>query len=282
MLPASLLAELRPVTGEIGKVTALAGGDIAHAWRLRSQKGEFFLKTHRNPPPGFFASEAEGLRSLEQRGVRVPRVLACTESYLLLEYIAPGQHDYRKAGAMLASLHAAGEGFYGAAQDNYLATLLQPNGLVADWAEFYLKNRLGFCLRKMRHMSERENALWQKFAEKVRPLLGECPSPAWLHGDLWSGNLLMGKDGPCFIDPACYAGDPLIDIAMTRLFGGFSQAFYDGYYGELPRRAHEDELIRIYQLYPLLVHALLFDGAACRYSGYYSRAAAIRDWFVGI
>jgi len=61
----------------------------------------------------------------------------------------------------------------------------------------------------------------------VTPLLDSCKSYSLLHGALWPGNLLYSKWGPVFIDPACYYRAALIDIAMSQLFGGLGEAFYD-------------------------------------------------------
>ena len=67
------------------------------------------------------------------------------------------------------------------------------------------------------------------------------------------------KDFHVFIDPAVYAGDPIVDIAMTKLFGGFPASFYEGYEEVSPISGSEiDVKIELYQLYYLLVHVALF------------------------
>lgn len=283
MFPAALAEIARSVekiTGTWRFTAPLAGGDIATVLRIDAERGKFVLKTHRAAPSGLFASEAAGLASLAERGVRVPAVLAAAENYLLLQYLSPGSDDYFAAGVMLGRLHRSAQAMYGAPSDNYLATIRQPNGVSANWSEFFLTRRIGFCLDRLRGLPRSEEERWSSFARAVETLLSTCPRPSWLHGDLWAGNLLMSAEGPAVIDPACYAGDPLVDIAMTRLFGGFPEQFYAGYRSVLPVREHEAELIRIYQLYPLLIHALLFDAGDSRASGYYRRAAALRDAFL--
>lgn len=83
--------------------------------------------------------------------------------------------------------------------------------------------------------------------------------PSLLHGDLWSGNFLSAHDGtPCLVDPAVYYGHRETDIAMTRLFGGFSQAFYEAYNHHFPLEPGWESRISLNQLYPLLVHVNLF------------------------
>jgi len=45
-----------------------------------------------------------------------------------------------------------------------------------------------------------------------------------------AGNAAADKQGcPVIFDPACYYGDREADLAMTELFGGFSQDFYAAY-----------------------------------------------------
>ncbi|MFO1469966.1 MAG: fructosamine kinase family protein [Turneriella sp.] len=247
----------------------LAGGDIALVQRLHTQNGDYVLKS--GTGNGVFASEAYGLMLMAQAGVTVPEVVDHSDSYLLMRYLPPGKADEVTAGKMLGRLHEAPSAGFGLDRDTYLATLLQNNQTSESWADFYLAQRL-FPL--VAEVNADDLAQWRQFGERVRPLLAACSFPALLHGDLWSGNLYYSATGPVFIDPACYFGDPLVDVAMTRLFGGFAQNFYSAYFDVVGRRDSEADLLRIYQLYPLLVHARLFGG------GYYHRACAVRDAYL--
>ena len=84
-------------------------------------------------------------------------------------------------------------------------------------------------------------------------------NPSLLHGDLWGGNYLISLDGtPYLIDPAVYYGHSEMDLAMTRLFGGFSSSFFNTYYDIVPPHPHQSDLTALYQLYYLLVHLNLF------------------------
>ena len=86
--------------------------------------------------------------------------------------------------------------------------------------------------------------------------------PSLLHGDLWSGNFLIDHSGhACIIDPAVYYGNREADIAMTKLFGGFSEEFYSNYNDYLPMINGWQERMPIWNLYPLLVHANLFGSS---------------------
>jgi protein-ribulosamine 3-kinase len=80
-----------------------------------------------------------------------------------------------------------------------------------------------------------------------------------IHGDLWSGNFLCDESGgPVLIDPAVAYGHREMDLAMSRLFGGFDAKFYQAYDEDWPLELGFMERIEIYQLYYLLVHVNLF------------------------
>ena len=65
-----------------------------------------------------------------------------------------------------------------------------------------------------------------------------------------------------FLDPAIYYGHPEIELAFTTLFGTFGEAFF-ARYGELHPIAPGffDVRRELYNLYPLLVHTVLFGGS---------------------
>ena len=69
------------------------------------------------------------------------------------------------------------------------------------------------------------------------------------------------KEGGSIYDPAVYFGHREMDIAMTKLFGGFSALFYDGYNSIYPLQSGFDSRQQLCNLYPLLVHANLFGGS---------------------
>ena len=62
-------------------------------------------------------------------------------------------------------------------------------------------------------------------------------------------------------DPAVYYGDREADVAMTRLFGGFTSSFYSAYESvwPLPKCAHRR--VDLYNLYHVLNHLNLFGGS---------------------
>ena len=84
--------------------------------------------------------------------------------------------------------------------------------------------------------------------------------PSLLHGDLWSGNFMMTSESAALIDPAVYYGHREMDIGMTLLFGGFQADFYNAYQETYPLDKGWQQRLPLTQLYPLLVHAVLFGG----------------------
>jgi fructosamine-3-kinase len=63
------------------------------------------------------------------------------------------------------------------------------------------------------------------------------------------------------IDPSAYGGHREVDLAMLRLFGAPSDRVFAAY-DEIAPPAHGwRERVELYQLLPLLVHALLFGGS---------------------
>ena len=102
-----------------------------------------------------------------------------------------------------------------------------------------------------------------RLVEVIPDALTDVERGELLHGDLWSGNAYATVDGaPGIIDPAVYRGDGEVDLAMTELFGGFGQRFYEAYNAVLPiSRAYEVFKRDLYQLYYLLVHVNLFGAS---------------------
>ena len=92
-------------------------------------------------------------------------------------------------------------------------------------------------------------------------MLNHKPINALVHGDLWSGNAGMDKNGKGVIfDPASWWADNEVDIAMTKLFGGFRKEFYEEYHKIFPIKNGFEKRIIIYNFYHILNHANMFGG----------------------
>ncbi len=100
----------------------------------------------------------------------------------------------------------------------------------------------------------------ERLCERLPGLAGPAEPPARLHGDLWSGNVLWGADGRVWlIDPAAHGGHRETDLAMLRLFGcPHLEQVLDGYRQQAPLAEGWEERVGVHQLFPLLVHAVLF------------------------
>jgi protein-ribulosamine 3-kinase len=109
----------------------------------------------------------------------------------------------------------------------------------------------------------------KRLCERLDRILGEYrPAASLLHGDLWSGNASSLADGTAVLfDPAVYYGDAEADLAMTELFGGFSQSFYAAYREIRPVDAGYGVRKILYNLYHVLNHANLFGGSYAAQAG---------------
>jgi fructosamine-3-kinase len=103
----------------------------------------------------------------------------------------------------------------------------------------------------------------ERLAERIEDYLSEPPFPSLLHGDLWTGNVLV-REGRIagFVDPAIYCGHPEIELAFTTMFGTFGEAFFEVYESLMPLEPGFHEIrARLYNLYPSLVHVRLFGAS---------------------
>lgn len=265
----------------IKSVHAVSGGDISTAYRIDTPNHSYFLKSN-NSSNGLkmFQAEAHGLQLIHDTNtIKTPKVLAYDTfqniSFLLMEFIqskAPSNDDFKNLGLKLAELHQVNNDTFGLELDNFIGSLNQINSPHISWVNFYTKERLIPQLelaKQKRLLSDNECPSAKRIEESLN-LLFENIKPSLLHGDLWTGNYLISTDGtPYLIDPAIYYGHHEVDIAMTKLFGGFGTEFYMAYHSVFPEDFNTDTRIEIYQLYYLLVHLNLFG------SSYYQSVKSI-------
>jgi len=261
----------------VAGVTAVAGGDINDAHRVRLADGRVvFVKSHDHPPTGMFAAESRGLdwlRGERNHALCVPRVFAVGDAWLALEWLElAGRPDPAAFGRGLATLHRAGAPGFGLDHDNYLATLPQTNTPAPDRPTFYVERRLRPLCERARAGRAMPDVGARLDALRARPdRFGPPEPPARLHGDLWWGNVAACGGAPVVIDPAVYGGHREIDLAMLALFGGVPDTLI-GAYGEVwPLDDGWRERVPLCQLYPLAAHACLFGG------GYGARVVQILD-----
>jgi fructosamine-3-kinase len=248
----------------------LSGGCINVAVKLDTTAGNFFVKFNERPEAlAMFAAEARGLELLASAGaLRIPAVLAhgqqAGRAYLVLEYLGPGfgaANYWANLGRGLAQQHRQQSPTFGLDFDNYIGELRQANPPSGDGLAFFAEHRLraqaGLAFY---HGLVGQDLLRQvdKLCERLPQLLPAEPA-CLLHGDLWSGNVLVdGAGQPALVDPAVYYGFREAELAFTQLFGGFADDFYAAYQEAYPLEPGFAERAAIYNLYPLLVHVNLF------------------------
>jgi fructosamine-3-kinase len=273
MLPVPVRDRCRELLGRpIRQVTPLGGGDINQARLLETGSGRYFLKMNTLAVSlDMFRTEAAGLKLIrETETIRSPNVLGCEQvgntAFLLLEFIESGRRSdgfWTNFGVSLAEMHRAPQPAFGLSFDNYIGSLPQANPEMERWPAFYQRARLAPQLQMAldtNRLDSRDRAQFDQLFQKLPDLLPGEP-PSLIHGDLWSGNFLAGpNEEGVLIDPAVCRAHREMDIAMSKLFGGFAPAFYEAYHAAYPLLSGWEERVPIYQLYYLLVHVNLFGG----------------------
>lgn len=266
----SLLIQVAGTDVKVHEVRPIGGGNTSRAFAVKSSKGNFFIKTNRAGLVDMFEKEVRNLELLRSTVPNnTPEVIGFGTvdhvSYFILKLIEPGKRVpdfWADFGRTLAQIHKVHNTTYGLEYDNYIGSLPQSNKQNTNWIDFFIEERIWPQARKA------EKVLGADIIEMIDKLCVRLPElltqsrPTLLHGDLWSGNFTLNQTGTvCFVDPASYYGNREIEIAYTKLFGGFEDEFYHAYNEILPLdNGFFDSRVDIYNLYPLLVHVNLFGG----------------------
>lgn len=255
------------------------------------------IKSGASSAASLFEEEAYSLEMIAGTAtLPVPRVLGFSHdddnAVLVLEYLPPARANpdtWSRFADLLAEFHlheinSNTDEIYGFSRDNHLGSTLQVNTFCDDWVEFNALYRLGFQVRLNRdrgRLSRSDARLLEKLINRLDTLIPRNPRPSLLHGDLWSGNAHCTANAEntaeiALLDPACYIGDAIADIAMMQLFGGFPESVYEIHAELLPDAAAlYRERIDVYQLYHLLNHLFIFG------SGYHHRVMSLARKYTG-
>ncbi len=265
-----------PLKGnEIHNVQSISEGSIHKTWHLHLKNGtELFAKTASANAWEMLNCEAKGLEALRKftnpKFVEIPEVIAitqlCGEAILLLPWLDFLGHDQNALGTGLALIHkssaAQGPGEFGWDKEGFIGAGPQPKGWEQNWGECFVKLRLLPQMKLAVNWGLQISEYDVLLNSLIQYLEDHKPEPCLVHGDLWSGNAAVQKNGlGVLIDPACWWADREVDIAMTKLFGGFSANFYKAYNETWALSPTSETRIEIYNLYHLLNHANLFGGS---------------------
>ena len=245
------------------RLERLSGGDLSEVLLLRRPDGRCTIAKG-GPAVG---TEAAMLRALAGAGLPAAMVEGEHEGILLLEYVPNdgvfSAGAWRDIGSRLRHLHSNTGERHGWPVDYRIGTVELDNRQSLNWSRFWGEQRL-LSTASVLDRPWRERV--ERLALRTAELIPSSPPPALLHGDLWSGNILVsGGRLVALIDPACYRGHNEVDLAMLTLFGSPPPEFWDSY-GEL--ETGWEERRQVYQLFPALVHLRLFGAS---YSGMVDR-----------
>jgi fructosamine-3-kinase len=268
-------AAVERLTG--ARVRSVSGGAPA---RVELDDGRTVVAKNGAADPDSVPAEAAGLRWLAvPGGPPVPEVLGADDEWLVTSLVPSGSPSARAAvelGRNLAALHATGADAFGAAPPGgpelaWIGRTRMRNAPTGrPWAEWYATDRVEPYVRAAADAGTLDDtAVFDEVTARLPELAGPTEAPARLHGDLWSGNVLWSPDGAWLVDPAAHGGHRETDLAMLDLFGlphldtvlaAYDEAapLADGWRARVP----------LHQLFPLLVHTVLFGG------GYAGRATA--------
>jgi fructosamine-3-kinase len=264
------LAQALGVCIDTGAATPVGGGSINRCYRLTTGDGTFFAKLGEPQASVVYEAEAAGLEALERAAaVRVPKLVAvgCDDAlaYLVLEWIDFGPKTATaesELGRALAAQHRSTATYFGWERDNTIGATEQLNQPGDDWIEFFRDRRLRHQLElaSARGLPDQVLSEGRLLLDRMQRLFEDHrPEASLLHGDLWGGNWGVDDTGtPYVFDPAVYFGDREVDLAMTRLFGGYGDAFYRAYAAEWPLAGGWEPRVGLYNLYHLINHFNLF------------------------
>ena len=281
--------EINEICEELGEtypksIEQVHGGDIHNAWRIEFSNKKLFLKRNiRNKK--FLEFEKYCLQNLRkyinQENLVIPEVIAYKNikniEILLIEWIDMHNFDQKKLGKGLGELHLksaeSNPKMFGFPVEGFIGTTDQKKGLEDNWIDCFLNLRI---IPQLLSLKSRilDKEIINKVKEKIKSeLLNHKPINALVHGDLWSGNAGMDKNGKGVIfDPASWWADNEVDIAMTKLFGGFRKEFYEEYHRIFPIKNGFEKRIIIYNFYHILNHANMFGGGYLQQVKDYIRA----------
>ena len=265
----TLWAEIsRSLDCEIVRSEVHGRSQFDETWVAYSASQKYFVKT--GPSFHRLKSEFDGLKAIANTAaIKVPTPFAvgnssCSKAYLVTEFLSfhRGQSTFVQLANDLANLHQTTAPKFGWNTDNYIGASIQINTPCSSWLKFFrdFRLRVQFDLAAKNGADYAFISLGENLLSDLSMILGDHhPAASLVHGDLWSGNFGFTSRGvPVIFDPAVHYSDRETDIAMTRLFGGLPNSFYEQYRNVLPFASGWELRQSVYNLYHVLNHLNLF------------------------
>ena len=270
--------EVSEICDELGEaypksIKRIYGGDIHSTWQIEFANKKLFLKINEKSKK-FLEFEKYCLQNLRkfinQENLIVPEVIAYknfqNKEFLVIEWIDMKNFDQKNLGKGLGEMHLnsnkANPKIFGYPVEGFIGLSDQKKGWENDWIDCFLNLRIAPQLSILQSNILNKEIV-NKVKEKIKSeLIRHTPIHTLVHGDLWSGNVGIDENGKGVIfDPASWWADNEVDIAMTRLFGGFRKEFYEEYHRIFPIKEGFEKRITIYNFYHILNHANMFGGS---------------------
>ncbi len=269
--------EVSEICDELGEaypknISQLKGGDIHSAWQIEFSNKKLFLKRNvRNKKYLQFEKYClQNLRKyINQENLIIPEVIAYKNikntEILLIEWIDMENFDQKKLGKGLGEMHLnsaeSNPKMFGFPVEGFIGITDQNKGWEENWIDCFLNLRIIPQLLILENKVIGKETINNVKGKIKSELLNHEPINSLVHGDLWTGNVGVEINGKGVIfDPASWWADNEVDIAMTKLFGGFSKEFYDEYHKIFPLKKGFEKRIIIYNFYHILNHANMFGG----------------------
>ena len=254
-------------------VVQVHGGNIHSAWQIAFEKKKFFIKRNERSKK-FLKFEEFCLRNInpntDEKNLRVPQVIKYLEvddvEILIMEWINFQNNNQKRLGKGIAEMHLKSNELnpkkFGFPIEGFIGFINQKQGWSNSWIDCFIDLRIipQFSILKNNFLNSK---IRLTVCEKIKAeLIKHEPLNVLVHGDLWSGNVGVDHNGKGVIfDPASWWADSEVDIAMSRLFGGFTKEFYEEYHKVIPLRKDFEKRMIIYNFYHILNHANMFGGS---------------------
>ena len=264
----------------VERVSTISGGAARGVHRIETGLGRFCVKTCTRGDGAAIVAERSGLEEIRATGtVNLPAIAGYGKHFLVLDWIDTCRvtdAQWSLLAEQLAGLHQVEADRFGFEKPGFCGMSPQVNDWCCDGVEFFVTRRLQVQARWARDnglISTGDSTALDLLCGKLEIYIPEMPA-VLVHGDLWSGNVMFTETSPFVIDPAAYYGWAETDLAMSRLFGGFPNRFYEEYFAHCSLPGDFNDRVDLYNLYHLLNHLNLFG------SSYYQQVSNILKRYV--